>query len=153
MKKKLRVSRTHRISDSAASRENTQKSSKNSLSNIGKGKIVFLLILFTAIITGIYIAAVKLRFEPIFHLYWIISAVLACAAAVLQKRNEYLYTKDMASGVSQAQSEASRGQRLKRIKYLLIILIPFLFTVFADAVYLLFLADLDIFKAVADVFG
>ena len=59
----------------------------------------------------------------------------------------------MASGVSQAQSEASRGQRLKRIKYLLIILIPFLFTVFADAVYLLFLADLDIFKAVADVFG
>lgn len=78
MKKKLRVSRTHRISDSAASRENTQKSSKNSLSNIGKGKIVFLLILFTAIIAGIYIAAVKLRFEPIFHLYWIISAVCMC---------------------------------------------------------------------------
>jgi len=59
----------------------------------------------------------------------------------------------MASGVSEAQSAAARGRRLKRIKYLLIILIPFLFTVFADAVYLLFLADLDIFKAVADVFG
>ena len=34
MKKKLRVSRTHRISDSAASRENTQKAGKNNLSNI-----------------------------------------------------------------------------------------------------------------------
>ncbi|MGN1120950.1 MAG: hypothetical protein ACI4RV_01205 [Eubacteriales bacterium] len=119
---------------------------------IGKGRIVALPVLLTAVVAGIYVAAVKLCFEPIFHLYWITSGVLVCAAALLQRRNEYLYTKETQEG-DREQAAASYAKRKRQIKYLLIVLIPFLLTVFADAVYLIFLADLDLFQALSSLGG
>lgn len=103
---------------------------------IGKAKILLILVLATALAVGVYVFAAKHRFAPVFHLYWILSTVLLCAALYLDKRNVYLYTKEQA--IDPERATAAYGARKKRVKYVILTLLPFLFTVLADTVYLLF---------------
>lgn len=105
--------------------------------NIGKLKILALLVLTTGLAGGVYLAAAKAAFQPIFHAYWMISAVLLCAALVMHRQNEYRYTKETAVGDA-LQAKTAYYARKKRVKYVILALLPFLFTVLADAVYLLF---------------
>ncbi len=105
--------------------------------NIGKLKIIGFLVLATGLAGGVYIAAAKAEFAPVFHAYWIISAVLLCAALCLNQRNEYRYTKETAEGDPEAAKTAYYNRK-KQVKYVLLALLPFLFTVLADTVYLLF---------------
>lgn len=105
--------------------------------NIGKLKIIGFLVLATGLAGGVYIAAAKAEFAPVFHAYWIISAVLLCAALCLNQRNEYRYTKEAAEGDPEAAKTAYYNRK-KQVKYVLLALLPFLFTVLADTVYLLF---------------
>ena len=67
--------------------------------NIGKLKIIGFLVLATGFAGGVYIAAAKAEFAPVFHAYWIISAVLLCAALCLNQRNEYRYTKKRSKAI------------------------------------------------------
>lgn len=96
-----------------------------------------LFVLATGLAGGVYIAAAKAEFAPVFHAYWIISAVLLCAALCLNQRNEYRYTKEAAEGDPEAAKTAYYNRK-KQVKYVLLALLPFLFTVLADTVYLLF---------------
>lgn len=114
--------------------ENTRP--KTADGSIGKLKILAVLILSTGLAGGVYIAAAKAEFAPVFHAYWIISAVLFCAAPLLNRRNEYRYTKELAENGAE-QAEKAYYTRKKQIKYVILALLPFLFTVLADAVYLL----------------
>ena len=75
--------------------------------NIGKLKILFCLIFTTGLAGGVYIAAARAEFSPVFHAYWIISAVLLCTALLLNQRNEYRYTKDKACGDPDEAKKAS----------------------------------------------
>lgn len=121
---------------------------------IGKGKILLILVLLTALVAGVYIAAMQNEFEPVFHIYWVISAVLMCVFLFLKYRNEYLYTKALDTA-EKTQSEITDEyrKRIKHIKYLLCILMPFVFTLIGDTVYLVFLVDSGIPEAVAKLFG
>ena len=114
--------------------ENTRP--KTADGSIGKLKILAVLILSTGLAGGVYIAAAKAEFAPVFPAYWIISAVLFCAALLLNRRNEYRYTKELAENGAE-QAEKAYYTRKKQIKYVILALLPFLFTVLADAVYLL----------------
>ena len=115
---------------------------------IGKVRILLILLAGTALVGSFYIVAMRLRFEAVFHLYWLITAVLLCLTAFLQKRSEYLYARDrLSDGSHSPESESAYARRRKTLKYLLLVLLPFLFTVAADAVYLLFLQDLGLFQA------
>lgn len=105
--------------------------------NIGKLKIIGFLVLATGLAGGVYIAAAKAAFAPVFHAYWILSAVLLCAALCLNQRNEYRYTKETAMGDPET-AKTAYYKRKKQVKYVLLALLPFLFTVLADTVYLLF---------------
>ena len=105
--------------------------------NIGKLKIIGFLVLATGLAGGVYIAAAKAAFAPVFHAYWILSAVLLCAALCLNQRNEYRYTKEASEGDPEAAKTAYYNRK-KQVKYVLLALLPFLFTVLADTVYLLF---------------
>ena len=105
--------------------------------NIGKLKIIGFLVLATGFAGGVYIAAAKAEFAPVFHAYWIISAVLLCAALCLNQRNEYRYTKEAVEGDPEAAKTAYYNRK-KHVTYVLLALLPFLFTVLADTVYLLF---------------
>ena len=104
--------------------------------NIGKLKILFCLIFTTGLAGGVYIAAARAEFSPVFHAYWIISAVLLCTALLLNKRNEYRYTKDKACG-DPDEAKKAYFVRKKQVKYVILALLPFLLTVLADSVYLL----------------
>ena len=106
---------------------------------IGKGKIWAMLISGTIIVAGIYITAVKLRFEIIFHIYWVLTSVLLCTFIYLKQRRDYLYAECTKNGqISQEDVVFDRKRRI-HIKYLLLVLIPFLLTVIGDVVYLVFL--------------
>ena len=136
--------------DGAPGEKTDSAGAKSGNANIGKGKIFAVLVPATALAAGIYIAAVRLRFEPIFHIYWLVSTVLLCAALFLDKQKEYRYTKDR-QDVGADEAARRYALRKKRVKFVLLALLPFLFTVLADAVYLLFLSDLHIFQAVSDL--
>lgn len=112
------------------------KKPSSDAARIGKGKILLILVLATGLAGGVYIFAAKHRFAPIFHLYWILSTALVCTALYLDKKNVYLYTKEQAADPEKAL--AAYGARKKRVKYVILALLPFLFTVLADTVYLLF---------------
>lgn len=103
---------------------------------IGKGKILLILVLATGLAAGVYIAAAKYRFEPIFHLYWIVSTVLVCTALFLDKQNEYRYTKEQS--LDPERAKCAYYKRKKRVKYVVLTLLPFLLTVLVDTIYLLF---------------
>ena len=60
---------------------------------IGKGKIIFLLVFGTLIAAGMYIVAINLRFAPIFHIYWIFTALLFCLYLYLKQRRDLFYQK------------------------------------------------------------
>ena len=62
---------------------------------------------------------------------------LLCAALCLNQRNEYRYTKETAMGDPET-AKTAYYKRKKQVKYVLLALLPFLFTVLADTVYLLF---------------
>lgn len=121
---------------------------------IGKGKILAILTGGTFIVAGVYIAAMKMHFLPIFHIYWIITAVLLCVFAFSTKRCEQLYMQNM--GKDGKMSEGAKSEHLKRtkkVKYLLLVLLPFLFTVIGDTVYVLILQDSGIFEAIKNLFA
>ena len=120
-----------------AASEKASLPGKEQAGNIGKLKIIGFLVLATGLAGGVYIAAAKAEFAPVFHAYWIISAVLLCAALCLNQRNEYRYTKETAEGDPEAAKTAYYNRK-KQVKYVLLALLPFLFTVLADTVYLLF---------------
>lgn len=115
---------------------------------IGKGKILAILASGTFAAAGIYIAAMKMHFLPIFHIYWIITAVLLCVFVFATKRCEQFYVQNMGKdGRMSEEAKAEHLVRTKRIKYLLLVLLPFLFTVIGDTVYVLILQDSGIFDA------
>lgn len=131
----------------------SKKTEKNEYA-IGKGKILLILVLLTALVAGVYIAAMQKEFEPIFHIYWVVTAVLMCAFLFLKYRNEYLYTKAQEAGEkTQPEITDEYRKRTKHIKYLLCILMPFVFTLIGDTVYLVFLVDSGIPEAVSKLFG
>lgn len=120
---------------------NAAKRTPTNAGNIGKMRILFLLVLFTGLAAGVYIAAACAAFAPVFHAYWIISAVLTCTALVLNRQNEYRYTKESVESDPEA-AKAAYFARKKRVKYVILALLPFLLTVLADAIYLfLFVKD------------
>lgn len=118
---------------------------------IGKGKIILFLLLGTAIVSGIYIAAIQQMFSPIVHIYWIITGLLFLAFLYMSKRNEYLYTKIASCGELSEADKKEHLARTKQLKYLLLVLMPFLFTLIGDVVYLFLLKDLDLFGAIKNL--
>ncbi len=120
---------------------------------IGKGKIIFLLIFGTLVTAGIYIAAIKFQFALIFHIYWILTAVLFCVYLYLKQRRDMLYHKAKNSGNLDEEHLAADRKRRKQMKYLLLILLPFLFTVIGDAIYLFYLQDLNIVQSIKNLFA
>lgn len=118
---------------------------------IGKGKIVLMLIAGTAVTAGIYMTALHLHFAPIMPIYWIITGILLMIFLYFNKKNEYLYTKMTTDRTPSEDEKKDFRQRTKKVKYLLIALIPFLFTLIGDLVYLYFLKDLDIFGAIKNL--
>ena len=118
---------------------------------IGKGKIILILLLGTALVAGVYIAAIQNMFAPIVHIYWIITVLLFIAFLYMSKRNEYLYTKITLNGTPSEDDKKAHIKRTKQLKYLLLVLMPFLFTLIGDVVYLFLLKDLDLFGAIKNL--
>ena len=118
---------------------------------IGKGKIILILIFGTALVAGIYMAAIQKMFAPIMHIYWILTTILLMAFLYIKSRNEYLYTKITANGKPSEEDKKAHIKRTKAMKYLLLVLLPFLFTLIGDAVYLFILKDLDIIGAIKNL--
>lgn len=119
---------------------------------IGKGKIVLLLVIGTALAAGIYVAAMKMQFAPVFYAYWIITTVLICAFIFLNQRRDYLYAKMTSDGKPDEKALEADRRRRKHIKYLLLVLLPFLFTVIGDTVYLVLLKDSGIIEGIKALF-
>ena len=121
---------------------------------IGRGKLLLLLLAGTVVIAGVYIACMQLRVEAVFHAYWIAAGVLCCAAAFLKYRNEARIASYKAKngGTLSDEDHIECAKHDKRLKILLLVLIPLLLTVFGDAVYLVLLKDLNWFGAVKDAF-
>lgn len=118
---------------------------------IGKGKILLILVFGTALVAGIYIAAIRMMFAPIVHIYWIVTAILLMAFLYVKTRNEYLYTKITAKGKPTDDEKAAHRGRTKMMKYLLLALMPFMFTIIGDVLYLFVLKDLDIIGAIKNL--
>ena len=118
---------------------------------IGKWKILILLMLGTGIVSGIYITAIKLMFAPIMHIYWIAAAILLMCFMFIKMRNEYLYEQMTASRTPSESELSAHLKRTKAMKYLLLVLLPFLFTLFGDLVYLYLLKDLDFIGAIKNL--
>lgn len=118
---------------------------------IGKGKIVLMLISGTAVVAGIYMTALQLHFAPIMPIYWTIAGILLMIFLYFNTKNEYLYTKMTTGRTPSEEEKKDFRQRTKKLKYLLIVLLPFLFTLIGDMVYLYFLKDLDILGAIKNL--
>ena len=118
---------------------------------IGKGKICMMLASGTIIIAGIYIAAMKMHFGLIFHVYWILTSILLCVFIYMKQRRDYLYFEMTKNGEISDESILIDRKRRLHIKYLLIVLIPLLLTVTGDIVYLVFLRDLNIMEAIRNL--
>ena len=136
-------------------------SSKSNVSNtgipkepplIGKGKILLMLIGATAVVAGIYVAAMNAKFIAVFHIYWILTAILTCVFIYLFTKNKATYERMTTDRTPSEKEKEEFRKQVKRMKYFLILLLPFLFTVFGDALYIVLLKDLDIFKAATDLF-
>ncbi len=146
------MSRKFRVSKQNTDSKTTNTGIQKDKPLIGKGKIIAILASGTFVVAGIYIAAMKMHFLPVFHIYWIITAVLLCVFAFSTKRCEQLYAKNM--GKDGKMSEAAKAEHLertKKVKYLLLVLLPFLFTVIGDTVYVLILQDSGIFEALKNL--
>lgn len=115
---------------------------------IGKGKILLMLFFGTAAVSGIYIAAMIAVIKPVFYAYWILTTVMLCAYVFLRMKDGYRYAKLTANGTPSEKERELMRKRIKRQKYFLIIMLPFIFTLIGDTVYLLFLKDLHIIDAV-----
>lgn len=118
---------------------------------IGKGKIILILIFGTALVAGIYMTAIHMMFAPIMHIYWILTAILLMAFLFFKSRNEYLYDKIISAGNPSEEEKTAHLKRTKKLKYLLLVLLPFLFTLIGDTVYLFILKDLDIISAIKNL--
>lgn len=119
---------------------------------IGKGKICMMLVLVTIIVSGIYITAMKMHFDLIFHIYWILTSVLLCVFIYMKQRRDYLYAQSTKNGQISDKDILLDRKRRVHIKYLLIVLVPLLFTLTGDIVYLVFLRDLNIMQAIRNLF-
>lgn len=120
---------------------------------IGKVKILVFLVLGTLLAAGIYIAAMEMQYMFIFHIYWIVTALLFCIFIFLSMRNDYLFQKKLALNKHLTkQTDSEYLNRTKSIKYVLIALLPFLLTVMGDAIYLLLIKDSQIFESIAEIF-
>ena len=118
---------------------------------IGKGKLLLMLVSGTAIVAGIYIACIQKMFAPIIPIYWITTGILMIAFLFVNKRNEYLYTKLTYNRTPSEDEKNEHRKRVKHMKYLLLVLLPFLFTVLGDVVYLFILKDMDLFGALKNL--
>lgn len=118
---------------------------------IGKGKIILILIFGTALVAGIYMTAIKLMFAPIVHIYWIITTILLIAFLFFKSRNEYIYAQIISGGEPSEEEKTAHLKRTKALKYMLLVLLPFLFTLIGDTVYLFILKDLDIISAIKNL--
>ena len=139
----------------AAKRKKQQESNigtQNNQAVIGKGKILFILLFGTIIVSGTYIYAIKAHFEPIFHIYWILSAVLLCCFIVAKAYVENGYEKQLSKNRISEKDRQEHYKKVRRLKYMLLVLMPFLFTIFGDAVYLFLLKDLKLFEALSSFF-
>ena len=118
---------------------------------IGKGKILLILLFGTVLVSGIYITAIQKMFAPIVHIYWVVTVLLFMAFLYMGKRNEYLYTKINLNGAPTEEDIKAHIKRTKQLKYLLLVLMPFLFTLIGDVVYLFLLKDLDFFGTIKNL--
>ncbi len=146
------MSNRYYISNKNTDGKNSNTCIQKNVPLIGKGKILAILAAGTFIVAGVYIAAMKMHFLPIFHIYWIITAILLCAFAFSTKRCEQLYAENL--GKDGKMSESAKSEHLKRtkkVKYLLLVLLPFLFTVIGDTVYVLILQDSGIIEAIKNL--
>lgn len=120
---------------------------------IGKVKILLVLILGTLLAAGIYITAMKMQYIFIFHIYWIVTALLFCLFIFLSMRNDYLFQKSLSINKHLTKyTDSEFRKRTKVIKYVLLALLPFLFTVMGDAIYLLIIKDSQIFESIVEIF-
>lgn len=119
---------------------------------IGKGKIMISLVLGTLLAAGVYIAAMIAELAAVFYAYWIITTVLICAFIFLNQRRDYIYAKMTAKGELTEKQRTEDRSRRKHIKYLLLVLMPFLFTVIGDTVYLVLLKDSGIAESIKALF-
>ena len=119
---------------------------------IGKGKILLLLFLGTLVIAGVYIVAISVQFAPIFHIYWILTAILFCVYLYLKQRRDLFYQKASDTEKLDEKFLISDRKRKKQLKYLLLVLLPFLFTIIGDAVYLFYLQDLNFAESIKNLF-
>ena len=120
---------------------------------IGKGKILLLLIFGTLVIAGVYIVAISMQFAPIFHIYWILTAILFCVYLYLKQRRDLFYQKASDTEKLDEKFLISDRKRRKQLKYLLLVLLPFLFTIIGDAIYLFYLQDLNLVQSIKNLFG
>jgi len=110
-----------------------------------------MLISGTAVVAGIYMTALQLHFAPIMPIYWTIAGILLMIFLYFNMKNEYLYTKMTTGRTPSEEEKKDFRRRTKKLKYLLIVLLPFLFTLIGDMVYLYFLKDLDILGAIKNL--
>lgn len=149
MANKYKVSKHRKTNLSRTSAKNNT----NTSAVIGKGKILAILIPGTLLAAGIYAASMKMKFMFVFHIYWILTALLFCLFVFLSMRNDFLFNKSARSDKQLTKlTDENFQKRTKAAKYLLLVLLPFLFTVMADAVYLLLVKDSDLFKSLAEIF-
>lgn len=120
---------------------------------VGRGKILLLLIFGTLVIAGVYIVAISVQFAPIFHIYWILTAILFCVYLYLKQRRDLFYQKASDTEKLDEKFLISDRKRRKQLKYLLLVLLPFLFTIIGDAIYLFYLQDLNLVQSIKNLFG
>ena len=101
----------------------------------------------TAVTAGIYIFANMREFLPIMWIYNIAVCILACAFL-------YLYMKDKVSEADNAEKDngGDSRKRKKRMKILLLFLMPFLIVLLCDYTYVLFLSQDEFFSKIINLF-
>lgn len=104
---------------------------------MGKIKYLILLVLNLAIVAGVYNYLLNtLHFFPIMAIYQVISILAICIYLFMA----FYYNNEMekAKESGKALSEELILKRRNRLKAVIVLLSPFVFTVLADYIYLLF---------------
>lgn len=139
VKQKKKPSKKRKLSDTGTPKEQPL---------IGKGKILLILLFGTIIVAGVYIASMIAMLEAVFFGYWILTTVMLCVYIFIYMKTKSLYTKDYLDDNLTSERMEFYRHRTKQMKYFLLVIMPFVFTIIGDAIYLLFLKDLHIIDAI-----
>lgn len=142
VKQKKKPSKNRKVSDTGTQKEQPL---------IGKGKILLILLFGTIIVAGFYIASMIAKLEAVFFGYWIFTTLMLCAYIFFYMKSKSLYTKDYYDGNLTSERMEFYRHRTKQLKYFLLVIMPFVFTIIGDAVYLLILKDLHIIDAIKSI--